>query len=101
MSKNVERRKDEDILWRHKSRFQWLREGERNTRFFHKEMIQHRKHNRIFSMLDLGGNMVLKHEDTKNLMVNRFQTMLSNSNPDRFEEIDQITHHIPQLVNRY
>ena len=45
-----ERRKQEEILWRQKSRVQWLREGERNTKFFHKAMIQHRQRNKIFSI---------------------------------------------------
>ena len=42
-----ERRNQEEALWRQKSRINWLKEGERNTKFFHCSTIQHRMHNRI------------------------------------------------------
>eukprot|EP00253_Pinus_taeda_P015690 PITA_15690 len=45
-----ERRNQEEIMWRQKSRINWLREGERNTKFFHQAMIQNRQRNRIFSI---------------------------------------------------
>ena len=46
--------KQEEIFWRQKSRIQWLKEGEWNTRFFHKSTMANRAHNRISMIKDEG-----------------------------------------------
>jgi len=55
-----ERRKQEEILWRQKSRIKWLREGERNTKIFHQAMIQNRQRNQIFSIKNVEGEWVIE-----------------------------------------
>jgi hypothetical protein len=51
-----ERRKQEEILWKQKSRVQWLKEGEKNTKFFHRAMMHRRHINRITHLEDSQGN---------------------------------------------
>eukprot|EP00253_Pinus_taeda_P008591 PITA_08591 len=65
--------KQEEIFWRKKSRVQWLKEGERNTKFFHRSTMVNRAHNRIYSIKDEG---------------------------DREQSIRVISKHIPKLVTR-
>jgi hypothetical protein len=44
--------KQEEILWRQKSSVQWLKEGERNIKFFHLSMVHRRYINRIIKLED-------------------------------------------------
>eukprot|EP00253_Pinus_taeda_P002797 PITA_02797 len=70
-----ERRKQEEILWRQKSRINWLQEGERNTKFFHQAMIQNRQRNQIFSIKNEVGEW-----------------------DDRGEAIEQVWKEIPKII---
>ena len=42
----------EEIHWRQKLRALWLKEGDSNTRFFHKVANSHRRYNRVETCID-------------------------------------------------
>jgi hypothetical protein len=72
-----ERRVQEEILWRQKSRVQWLQEGDRNTKFLHRSMIQRRHVNRISHIVTEEGQTLHSHNDLEEL-VSFYQDLFLN-----------------------
>ena len=64
-------------MWRQKSREVWLKEGGRNSRFFHKMANTHRRHNDIVS-LKINKAWVNEGLDLKEGIVNAFQVLLTD-----------------------
>ena len=56
-------------MWRQKSREVWLKEGDRNTRFFHEMANSQRRHNDIVS-LKINGAWVKEGQDLQEGIVN-------------------------------
>eukprot|EP00253_Pinus_taeda_P004728 PITA_04728 len=92
--------KQEEIFWRQKSRVQWLKEGEKNTRFFHGSTMANRAHNRISSIKDGEGNLLNSHEDIEAVLVQHFRGIAKEKISDREHFIKDLTRHILRLVSR-
>lgn len=95
--KNVELIKEEgrwmkeSIIWkaakeqflRQKSKIQWIRQGDQNTKYFH-EVIKARKNtNRIFSIKDAKGNMITDVEGITDAVIKFYKELLGESKGDR------------------
>jgi hypothetical protein len=92
-----ERYKKEEILWRQKSRVQWLKEGEKNTKLFHRSMMHRRYVNHITKLEYDQGNPIMDHEGIETELVNYYKDLLSESLLDRTPAINRSnsthTHH--------
>eukprot|EP00253_Pinus_taeda_P033682 PITA_33682 len=85
----------EEIFWRQQSRIQWIREGERNTQFFHKSTMAHRAHNRITKIKDSQGIELVSHNDMQSILVQHFCNIAKEPLEDRSRFIDHFTQYIP------
>ena len=72
----------EEVSWRHNSREIWLKEGDRNTRFFHRMANSHKRRNSI-SSIRINGRRLVKEVEVKEGLVGAFQSLLSASNNRR------------------
>lgn len=65
LTKIEARRQQEEILWRQKSRIRWLKEGEKNTIFFHRSTIQRSIHKNITFINNQQGERLEVHEEVE------------------------------------
>lgn len=74
----------EEEYWRTKSRVQWLKAGDRNTRFFHSKTKQRRSINRIIHLMNDGGNTLTEPADIHKEVQKYFSSLYTS----RSSEID-------------
>ncbi|RVW28984.1 DNA-repair protein XRCC1 [Vitis vinifera] len=67
----------EEISWRQKSRETWLKEGDKNTGFFHK-MANSNKMRNCLKKIKVNGTWLLEDHDIQRGVVRAFQDLLSN-----------------------
>ncbi|XP_048599931.1 uncharacterized protein LOC125595422 [Brassica napus] len=78
--------KAEEMFWKQKSRVFWLREGDKNTKFFHALTKQRRARNKITQLLDANGNIVEDEEGLVAIATSYFRQIFESSIPEDIEE---------------
>jgi hypothetical protein len=69
----------EEVMWRHRSRVQWLAAGDKNTSFFHLRASQRQKKNRIAMLMTGSDGMVETRDHELCLMASEFYQELYTS----------------------
>ncbi|RVX09051.1 Transposon TX1 uncharacterized 149 kDa protein [Vitis vinifera] len=67
----------EEITWRQKSKEVWLKEGDRNTGFFHKMANAHKRRNNV-DRIKINGEWLTEENDIREGIANAFKTALES-----------------------
>ena len=87
-------------MWRQRSKVAWLRDGDRNTWFFHSKASQRRGRNYITKLHDANGGWCSSQDQVNATIVDFYQTLFTSCNPSNFKEvIETIPHVITDEMN--
>ncbi|XP_024043217.1 uncharacterized protein LOC112099919 [Citrus clementina] len=72
---------DEETYWRQRSRVEWLKEGDRNTKFFYSKALAPMKKNMIWGVLNQQNVWVEDEEEVERQFCNYFTNLFTTSSP--------------------
>lgn len=78
---------EEERFWRQRSRIEWLREGDRNTAFFHNAVRGRRLKNKVLMLRDLSGQEHYSEGSKGNIAVEYYKDLFMSTNPMDLESL--------------
>ncbi|KAK8629910.1 hypothetical protein V6N13_078727 [Hibiscus sabdariffa] len=87
----------EEMYWQQRSRIDWLKSGDRNSKFFHATTLQNRRQNNICRIQSAHGEWLEDDNEIAKLFQEHYKTVYMKSPSIDF---DSITNIIPRLVTK-
>lgn len=82
--------KEEEIWWAQRSRANWLKHGDKNTKFFHQKASQRKQRNWVDSIADDAG-IIYEDEDKIEAVINSyFSQLFTLENTERVPEMAEV-----------
>ncbi|XP_061367963.1 uncharacterized protein LOC133310979 [Gastrolobium bilobum] len=73
----------EEAIWFQKARCNWIKDGDRNTKFYHTTTIIRRARNKILELKNDEGHFVREEENLKKLILGFFNNLFAKENVQR------------------
>lgn len=90
-----------EIMWQQRSKVQWLRLGDRNTKYFHFKGSERKTKNTIVRLQDENGNWSESNESIVATAASYFEKLYITSLPSRISEvIDSIPARVTEEMNQ-
>lgn len=91
-NRDLERQRDkllqmEEIVWRHRSKDLWLKNGDKNSKFFHGKASRMRKTNAIKKIKEENGHLWRGHEHSERILVIYFADLFSSFVPTNIAKV--------------
>ncbi|XP_070025375.1 uncharacterized protein [Nicotiana sylvestris] len=86
----------EEKFWQQKAGMTWFKEGDRNTNFFHAQVIGRRKRLQLNRIQDSGGTWIEKEKEIAEESIRFYEEQFTEiASPSLFEIVD----HVPNMMN--
>ncbi|KAL9682775.1 hypothetical protein QQ045_014583 [Rhodiola kirilowii] len=89
----------EEIFWRQRSRAEWLRQGDRNTAYFHAKASQRRKRNRIDGLENDRGELCESEESIISIVTNYFNNIFESQGITQGRNWEREFENIPKVIS--
>lgn len=96
-----ELRRKEEVLWWQRSRINFLKYGDSNSKWFHLKASERKRHNRITKLRDNDGIWRESEDELQKVVVDYFMDLFSSSHPADFEGVlDKVEPRVTAEMNR-
>uniref|UniRef100_A0A2N9GDB5 Reverse transcriptase domain-containing protein n=1 Tax=Fagus sylvatica TaxID=28930 RepID=A0A2N9GDB5_FAGSY len=77
----------EERLWRQRSRVEWLKAGDKNTRYFHCRATQRQRRNYISRLRNSAGQWTTDYSQVPHLFLDHYNSLFQTVTPDQVEHV--------------
>ena len=82
-------------MWRQRSRILWMKDGDRNTKFFHSKASQRRRRNYITKLYDSTSRWCTRESQVNDTILGFYRELFTSANPENLADVLKV---IPQVV---